>query len=147
MQRQNRTALFVLTTLLVLLCASCAQSDPRSSHPSAPRPESSSTLLPEWLRVKIKEFEDLPADRAPIGVWQISHNGQSAFYLLSPCCDQYNPLFSAEGNEICNPSGGFTGRGDGKCPTPMDRDTKSALVWSHPAAAPQTDEPPGLTHK
>jgi hypothetical protein len=149
MQRQNRAARFVPTMmmLLALLCVSCAESDPRASTPSAPRPDSSSTSLPEWLRVKIAEFDELPADRAPLGVWRISHNGQAAFYLLSPCCDQYNPLFSAEGHEICNPSGGFTGRGDGKCPAPMDQGTKATLVWSHPASAPQTDEPPGLMHK
>lgn len=146
MRRQNRAARFVpaMTMLLVMLCASCAESDSRSSAPSAPRPNSSSASLPEWLRMKIAEFETLPADRAPLGVWRITHNGQPAFYLLSSCCDQYNPLFSAEGNEICNPSGGFTGRGDGKCPKPMDQGTKAALVWSHPASASQADEPPGL---
>ena len=146
MRRQNRAARFVpaMTMLLAMLCASCAESDSRSSAPSAPRPNSSSTSLPEWLRVKIGEFETLPADRAPLGVWRITHNGQPAFYLLSPCCDQYNPLFSAEGKEICNPSGGFTGRGDGQCPKPMDQGTKAALVWSHPASTSLTDEPPGL---
>ncbi|MDR6843220.1 DUF6970 domain-containing protein [Pseudoxanthomonas sacheonensis] len=146
MQRQNRAARLVpaMTMFLAMLCASCAGSDSRSSAPSAPRPDSSTTSLPEWLRLKIGEFETLPADRAPLGVWRITHNGQPAFYLLSACCDQYNPLFNAEGTEICNPSGGFTGRGDGKCPKPMDQGTKAALVWSHPAATSQTDEPPGL---
>ena len=143
MQRQSRTARFVpaMTMFLAMLCASCAESDPRAP---APRPDSSSTSLPEWLRMKIGEFETLPADRAPLGIWRITHNGQPAFYLVSPCCDQYNPLFSVEGSEICNPSGGFTGKGDGKCPKPMDQGTRAALVWSHPASAPQTDEPPGL---
>lgn len=151
MQRQRRAARFVpaTTMLLAVLCVSCAEGDPRPSSPSnsvptAPQPDPSTTALPEWLRVKIGQFEALPADRAPLGVWRITHNGQPAFYVLSPCCDQYNPLLSAEGNEICNPSGGFTGRGDGKCPRPMDQGTKAALVWSHPAAASQSDDPPGL---
>lgn len=154
MQRQNRAARFfpAMTMFLAVLCVSCAEGDPRPSPPSNPamsasRPEPSSiSSLPEWLRGKIGQFEALPPDRAPLGIWQITHKGQPAFYLLSPCCDQYNPLFSAEGNEVCNPSGGFTGRGDGKCPNPMDQGTKATLVWSHPAAASLTDEPPGLTH-
>ena len=144
MQRQHRAARFVpaMAMFLALLCVSCAEGDPRPPPP----PDSSSASLPEWLRIKIAQFEASPADRAPLGVWRITHNGQPAFYLLSPCCDQYNPLFSAKGSEICNPSGGFTGRGDGKCPKPMDQGTKAALVWSHPASTSQTDEPPGLTH-
>lgn len=152
MKRLDSAARFVPTIalLLAVLCAGCAagdarpQSSPSSSAASASQPSPSSTSLPEWLRVKIGQYKALPADRAPLGIWRITHNGQPAYYLYSPCCDQYNPLLSAEGNEICNPSGGFTGRGDGKCPEPMDRGTKAALVWSHPAATSQTDEPPGL---
>lgn len=142
MERQNRVARFALATVvfLAVLCGSCAEGEPRASAP----PEPSSSSLPGWLHTKIGQFEALPADRAPLGIWRITHDGKPAFYLLSPCCDQYNPLFSAEGAEICNPSGGFTGRGDGKCPEPMDRGTKAALVWSHPASTSQTDDPPGL---
>lgn len=132
----------VMTMFFALLCVSCAEGDPRSPPP----PDAPSASLPEWLRIKTGQFEALPADRAPLGVWRITHKGKSAFYLVSPCCDQYNPLFNAEGNEICNPSGGFTGKGDGRCPTPMDRGTKAALVWSHPASASPTDEAPGLMH-
>ena len=140
MERWNRAAGLVLAITLAMLCGSCAQGEPRTSPQSDP----ASTSLPGWLRAKIVQFEALPADRAPLGIWQITHNGQPAFYLLSSCCDQYNPLFNAQGNEICNPSGGFTGRGDGKCPKPMDQGTKAALVWSHPAMTSQTDDPPGL---
>ena len=147
MKRLDSAARLVATIgmFLAMLCAGCAVDDARPlPSSSSTTPTSSSTSLPEWLRVRIGEYEALPADRAPLGVWRITHNGQPAFYLLSPCCDQYNPLLSAEGNEICNPSGGFTGSGDGKCPKPMDQGTKAALVWSHPAATSQTDDPPGL---
>ena len=140
MHRQNRAGRFasVMTLLLATLCGSCAEGEPRAESPPD---SSSSSPLPGWLLTKIVQFD---ADHAPLGVWRITHHGQPAYYLLSPCCDQYNPLFSAEGREICNPSGGFTGRGDGICPKPMDPGTKATLVWSHPAATSQTDDPPGL---
>lgn len=147
MKRLDSAARFVpaIALLLAALGSGCAAGDPRpqpsSSSSSAATPPAS---LPEWLRIKIGQYEALPADRAPLGIWRITHNGQPAYYSYSPCCDQYNPLFDAEGSEICNPSGGFTGRGDGKCPEPMDRGTKAALVWSHPASTSQTDDPPGL---
>ncbi|SDQ85944.1 hypothetical protein SAMN05216569_2331 [Pseudoxanthomonas sp. CF125] len=152
MKRLHSAARSVPTIALLLatLCAGCAAGDARQKpSPSSPaastsQPSPSSTSLPEWLRVKIGQYQALPADRAPLGIWRITHNGQAAYYLYSPCCDQYNPLFDAGGTEICNPSGGFTGRGDGKCPQPMDRGTKAALVWSHPASTSQTDDPPGL---
>lgn len=153
MKRLDSAARLVpaIALLLAALGAGCAAGDARpqpspsssSSAASTPQPSPPSNSLPEWLRVKIGKYEALPADHAPLGIWRIAHNGQPAYYLYSPCCDQYNPLFNAEGSEICNPSGGFTGRGDGKCPEPMDRGTKAALVWSHPASTPQSDDPPG----
>lgn len=152
MKRLDSAAWFVpaIAMLLAMLGSGCAVGDarpqpsPSSSAASTSRPSPSSTSLPEWLRVKIGQYEALPADRAPLGIWRITHNGQPAYYLYSPCCDQHNPLFSAGGKEVCNPSGGFTGRGDGKCPQPMDQGTKATLVWSHPASTSQTDDPPGL---
>ncbi len=37
-------------------------------------------------------------------------------YLFSSnCCDQFNTLYDESCNRICAPSGGFTGRGDGRC--------------------------------
>jgi hypothetical protein len=38
------------------------------------------------------------------------------YYAASGCCDQLNPLFDADGKYVCAPDGGFTGRGDGRCP-------------------------------
>ncbi|MET0718655.1 MAG: hypothetical protein ABWY34_09670 [Pseudoxanthomonas sp.] len=125
--------------LMAVACASC------TSAPAASQPQSTpSKGTPSWLAAKIREYEKLPLQQSPSGIWRISHDGKPAYYVQSPCCDQYNPLFSAEGSEICNPSGGFTGRGDGKCPAPMDRGSQSHLVWAHPAAPPQTDAAPGL---
>lgn len=141
-----------IALLLAVLCAGCAaagdarpQPSPSPSAASTSQPSPSSTSLPEWLRVKIGQYEALPADRAPLGIWRITHKGQPAYYMQSPCCDQFNPLYDAAGAEICNPSGGFTGRGDGKCPTPMDPGTEAKRVWSHFSATSQSDDPPGLT--
>lgn len=137
-------------SLLVVLCAGCTTGGARprapSTSPETPASQSStsSTFLPEWLRTKIGQYEALPIDRAPLGIWRITRNGQPAYYVQSPCCDQFNPLYDAVGTEICSPSGGLTGRGDGKCPTPMDPGTAARKVWSHPSAPTQSDEPPGL---
>src|SRR5262245_38984249 len=73
---------------------------------------------PPWLQAKILEFEKGPTSSAPSEIWKITHNGKATYYFVQPCCDWLNPLYDEQGNEICNPDGGFTGHGDGKCPEP-----------------------------
>ena len=144
MKRKTPVALLVLRSgfLAALSGASCTAVGP----PVSQQPDSQASVrAPEWLAVRIREYEKQPQRAVPLGIWQITHNGQSAYYVYSPCCDMTNPLLSADGREICSPSGGFSGKGDGKCPLPMDRGTKSTLVWSHPAAPLQTDTAPGLS--
>jgi hypothetical protein len=41
------------------------------------------------------------------------------YYAVSGCCDQLNPLFDADGKYVCAPDGGFSGRGDGRCPAEL----------------------------
>nr|WP_295376372.1 hypothetical protein [Pseudoxanthomonas sp.] len=103
-----------------------------------------SPQLPDWLRAKITDYERQPARQAPSTIWRITHQGQPAYYLVSPCCDQFNPLLDANGREICSPSGGFTGAGDGKCPRPMDAGTDAVRLWAHPEQQDPPTTPPGL---
>src|SRR5574343_321169 len=93
--------------------------------------------LPEWLVAKLKQFDQMPEREAPIEIWQIQHGGSPAYYFVSPCCDQYNPLYSQQGRVLCHPTGGIVGRGDGKCPKPADRGSSARFVWKFPSAAPR----------
>lgn len=68
------------------------------------------------VRERIRAFE---ADTRPRVLDVTSFVGPDGrpVYLFTPlCCDQFNPLYDAEGRFICAPSGGFGGAGDGKCP-------------------------------
>jgi hypothetical protein len=100
--------------------------------------------LPQWLQAAIKRYDAQPADHAPLSIWQIAHNGQVAYFLASPCCDQYDPLLSAEGKHLCSPTGGFTGGGDGRCPKPADAGSAVKLVWIHPQSKEPQQMPPRL---
>ena len=126
--------LMFVVGILVLGCTSCSPQDVPAPAPlpeqATPRP-----LLPDWLAAEITAYESQPRDHVPSEIWLIRHKGQPAFYVRSPCCDQYDPLLSVSGQELCNPSGGHTG-GDGKCPAPADPDTLITFVWAHPAAPP-----------
>ncbi len=63
-----------------------------------------------------------------INLW--SWNGED-YYLASPdCCDMFEALLDAETCEyVCAPSGGFTGQGDGQCPTFVDDAIHIETVW------------------
>jgi hypothetical protein len=57
--------------------------------------------------------------------------GRVYYYAVSGCCDQLNPLYDAEGEYVCAPDGGFTGRGDGRCPADLPR-----IEWSQGLSVP-----------
>jgi hypothetical protein len=65
-------------------------------------------------------FERLLAARAD-GVIRHVVAGRAYYYAVSGCCDQLNALFDAAGGYVCAPDGGFTGRGDGRCPAELLR--------------------------
>ncbi len=114
------------------------------AHAQEPVPR---TTWPQWLAVKIKRYEAMDANTAPLEIWQLTHKGQPAYYVVSPCCDQYNPLLSAKGRVLCHPSGGIHGQGDSRCPAPADPNTLIRFVWAHPKSAPQEHVPPQLGAK
>ncbi|CAF0851711.1 unnamed protein product [Rotaria sordida] len=60
------------------------------------------------------------------------YNGKMAYLVTSNCCDQFNPLYDGECNQICAPSGGFTGRGDGNCPDFDETAKQLGNVWVAP---------------
>ncbi len=52
----------------------------------------------------------------PITVYK--YRGKLVYYVPSASCcigDQFNTLYDASGKVLCNPNGGITGLGDGKC--------------------------------
>lgn len=87
--------------------------------------------LPAWLAAMVADFDTQPAHTAPHAAFALPYLGGTAYLLTTSCCDQFNPLYDARGVVICHPSGGFTGRGDGKCPAPLPPDAERREVWRH----------------
>ena len=88
---------------------------------------------PAWLRTRVRQLEAGPVAHSASSVWQLTHRGQSAYFFVAPCCDQFNPLHDgASGRLLCHPSGGIAAQGDGKCPNPVDAGTVPRFVWAHP---------------
>lgn len=103
---------FIISSLTL---ASCKNADDNDS-------------IPTCIEAKINSLKNSPVQNPPAKVWKWEVDGQTYFYITSDCCDQYNFLYSTNCEIICAPDGGFTGKGDGKCPAFSNEITKS-LVW------------------
>src|SRR5512138_2141338 len=98
----------VAYALCVTLLAACS---PHSARDSTSGP---SIYATEWVRQQIAAFEaGVDANRVD---GKVVFDGAPLYLIRSPCCDLFDYLYTPEGRTFCAPSGGFTGRGDGKCP-------------------------------
>jgi hypothetical protein len=66
----------------------------------------------------------------PERILQYVYKGKVVYLAEMPCCDHYNVLFSAEYSEICAPSGGFAGNGDGKCDDFNAKKSEEKILWT-----------------
>lgn len=86
-------------------------------------------FLPLWVTEKIRQFQSEPVANPPREVIQYQYKGNIVYLISSPCCDQYNYLYDIDANIICAPSGGFTGKGDGRCTDFEQESQNPSLVW------------------
>ena len=88
--------------------------------------------IPPCIREKIEAIQQQPKYNPPATVYRYSYQNQYVYLFSSNCCDQYNYLYDKNCNVICAPSGGITGRGDGKCADFKQMATGETLVWKDP---------------
>ncbi|AKD05558.1 hypothetical protein PKOR_06270 [Pontibacter korlensis] len=110
-----------MTILAVALTAGACKS---GSAPSAIEQES-----PTWLTKLIGELKlETPAN-PPAKIYRYTYGGQEVYYLTGRCCDVPSQLFDAKGNLLCEPDGGITGKGDGRCPDFFEQRKNETIVW------------------
>lgn len=85
--------------------------------------------IPDCIQQKIDQIKKEPEWNPPAEVHEYSYNSKRVFYFSSNCCDQYNAVFDENCNMICAPSGGLTGKGDGKCADFKEKATEVKLIW------------------
>ena len=114
---------------LLLISAGCLWQACHSTQSTATITKSA---VPDWLQAKIKEMEAAKPHRIYACVMAYSFKGQTVYYIPADCCDQLNVLYNAKGEIICKPDGGFTGKGDGKCPDFNRNELQGKLIWEDP---------------
>ncbi|MCH8903353.1 MAG: hypothetical protein IIA45_05510 [Bacteroidetes bacterium] len=92
-----------ISLLLLILCIGCKRIE---------LPVGTPTCVKEIIRDILKEeVRDPPSE-----LWKWEHYGETSFYVLPYCCDEYSALYTEDCFLICAPDGGLYGIGDGACP-------------------------------
>jgi len=84
--------------------------------------------VPSCVEKKIRRIERGKVPDPPVEVWQWEVDGQTYFYFIANCCDQFNLLYDGQCNFVCAFDGGFSGVGDGNCPI-FEGEIMRTLVW------------------
>jgi hypothetical protein len=88
--------------------------------------------IPVCVRKLIDAGNKNEPSTAPWQVDEYLYNGKKVFLFTAQCCDQFNTLYDISCNVICAPTGGFTGRGDGRCPDFGSTAKFVKLIWKDP---------------
>ncbi|MGA1869918.1 MAG: DUF333 domain-containing protein [bacterium] len=115
------------------------------------------TELPPWLIQLIETLKKEPVANPPAKIIQYTYNDETVYFVPQKCCDIPSILYDSQGTVICSPDGGFTGRGDGRCPDFFSKRKNQLIIWederNYPPSADQSppsqgslDPQPGDEH-
>jgi len=85
--------------------------------------------IPLCIQKRIDEIKAEAKWNPPAEVNEYIYKDQHVYLFTSNCCDQYIMLYDGSCKYICAPSGGFTGKGDGKCADFYTAAKHVKLVW------------------
>ncbi len=66
---------------------------------------------------------------APLEIWGYRYNDQIVYLTKPDCCDMYELVYTTDCTVLCAPGGGFSGKGDEKCPDFYDNAKNGTLIW------------------
>ena len=84
---------------------------------------------PACVQHKIDSIKSEPKWNPPAEVNEYIYNNKHVFLFTSNCCDQYLMLYDGSCDYLCAPSGGFAGKGDGKCADFYEKAKHVKLIW------------------
>ena len=84
---------------------------------------------PPCIQHRIDSLKLLPVLNPPAQVDEYDYNGEKVYGFSLGCCDMFYEVYNANCEYVCAPAGGFTGKGDGRCPD-FNQNAKSIrVVW------------------
>ena len=112
--------LSVFLSLVLVLGACCSKKE----IPTQPQSE-----IPSGIQTKLDEYKKLAAKYRPGHLTRYTYKGNFVYYFPTRCCDQMSEVYDEKGTIICRPEGGFTGKGDGKCPDFLTERKDPKILW------------------
>lgn len=85
--------------------------------------------VPVCIEQKIVDIKRDDVWNPPARVYRVRYKGELAYYFTSRCCDIPSELYDEKCELICNPDGGFSGMGDGRCTDFNSELSDEELVW------------------
>lgn len=96
---------------------------------ATPKAATANTQLPPCIQRRIDSLRNQPVQNPPAFVEEYMYQDMRIFVFSAPCCDNFSSAYDSDCNYVCAPSGGFTGRGDGKCPGFQKEAKLIRVVW------------------
>ena len=111
--------IFILA-VVILVCSSFQKKKVKRAEPVC-----------ACMQKKIAAYKKLEKHEQPQRVVEYVYHGKKVYYVVAPCCDQFNLLYDSKCNLLGNPDGGFTGKGDGKFLDFAEKRTKEKVLWKN----------------
>ncbi len=87
--------------------------------------------IPKCVRSFIDSSIKHSPEDTPVRIDEYLYKDQQVFLFMGPCCDNFDVLYDKNCKEICAPTGGFSGRGDGRCPDFAKEAKLVRTVWKN----------------
>lgn len=84
--------------------------------------------IPPCIQQIIDQIQKETVWNPPAKVFRYGYKGQEVYYIPAHCCDLPS-LVIARCDTLCAPDGGFTGKGDGRCPEFIKEAQNPVLIW------------------
>ncbi|MHC2990560.1 hypothetical protein OB13_02775 [Pontibacter sp. HJ8] len=124
--RKSSGWVFAALLLLLTVVSGCKSSDLPAQDSADENAEGQHAA---WLSDLIRELEQEPPANPPAKLYRYNYKEQEVYYLPSRCCDIPGKVYDVDGNLLCEPEGGITGKGDGRCTDFLETRTNETLIW------------------
>lgn len=128
---------FIASFIILLASSACSQ----QTVPDAKITQPAAAPRPEWVSALITQYERERIANPQREILRYKFDGKIVYYVPPICCDIPSQLFSEEGKLMCYPDGGFTGRGDDRCPTFHKLKREEQLVWKDGRERSRVEKP------
>jgi hypothetical protein len=123
--------LIIFSTAVVILFG-CNRNVPANGVAETPLDSvagSGTVVAPSCIVEKIESIKQDHLWNPPAEIHEYEMAGKPVYAISADCCDRFTTVVDADCKYVCAPSGGFTGKGDGKCPEFFKNAKYIRLVW------------------